>query len=668
MLGWIGGKYYMADWLRQNSPPRDSFDTYAEVFGGAFWFYLENEEFFLDKKIYYNDYNVFITNFMASAACDEFCEFIKGKEKDDRDLFFAYRDEIVDLGKDREAVIARIPDFDLAWKYIYKMAHSHSGIWTANYFYKFGDTIDEETGEITRPAQNDKLQQIVNKVNDPYYRRMLKKVTRFSCLDFQDVINEVDSERTFFYCLSENTLVRTNDERLISIKDIKDGDLIFPNRLVKKSMHRHHIGDMVNIKIQGMPDLLSVTREHQVLSIPKRTSSHKQEYRKNEDLWSSRSLVKAENLQIGDYLLVPLGGLETNISWKWENVSKKHGLRRQDVNFNELCQEELFRFLGYYTAEGHIQRVNGNAAGVLLSFGAHEIDTWIKDCVSCIEKVFGMTPEVKLGEHPGVAQIKIWSSSIAEFIEKYISGKSANTKCLAADLLTAPTKLQKELLIGWLRGDGGMYYDVRNKSKLTGTTASKVLARNMFSIALRCGLRPSWKVRRNNIDVYFSSSEDISSLGWKTQAKTLKTTRRIINGHMLVRIKNVTIEKYDGYVYDLDVDGDDLFAAPYVLVHNCDPPYFNREHLYSFNEFSRADHERVANVIKAAKGRSLLSYYRYPELEEWFPKDRYTWDQKEFNSIVLTNSETYGTTKAKTNTEVIVGVNYNFQHTDLFDW
>lgn len=299
MLGWIGGKYFMAPWLRQNSPARESFDTYAEIFGGAFWFYLENEEFFLDKKIYYNDYNVFITNFMASAACDDFRNFVSGREKDDKNLFFEYKEEIESLSKDRDAVIARIPDFDLAWKYIYKMSHSHSGIWTANYFYKFGDTIDEKTGEITRPAQSDKLQQIVNKINDPYYIRMLKKVTRFSCLDFQTVVDEVDSARTFFYL---------------------------------------------------------------------------------------------------------------------------------------------------------------------------------------------------------------------------------------------------------------------------------------------------------------------------------------------------------------------------------DPPYFNREHLYSFNEFSKADHERVAKVIKAAKGMSLLSYYRYPELEEWFPSDKFDWDQKEFMSMVLTNSDVYGTTKSKTNTEVIVGVNYNFRHKDLFDW
>lgn len=288
----------MADWLRDHSPPRDSFDVYAEVFGGGFWFYLQNADFFAGKKIYYNDWNVFITNFLQSASEDGFLEFIKGKEKDDKDLFFQYKDEINDLGNKREEVIARMPDYDLAWKYIYKLAHSHSGIWSANYFYKFGDTLDDQ-GNITRPAQNDKLQQIINNVNDKYYRRMLKNVTRFSTKDFQDVVNELDSKRTFFYM---------------------------------------------------------------------------------------------------------------------------------------------------------------------------------------------------------------------------------------------------------------------------------------------------------------------------------------------------------------------------------DPPYFNREHLYSFNEFSKEDHQRVRDVIKAAKGMTLLSYYRYPELEEWFPSDQYDWDEKEFMSLVLTNSEAYGTTKSRTNTEVVVATNYKFQHNELFGW
>lgn len=61
-----------------------------------------------------------------------------------------------------------------------------------------------------------------------------------------------------------------------------------------------------------------------------------------------------------------------------------------------------------------------------------------------------------------------------------------------------------------------------------------------------------------------------------------------------------------------------------------DPPYYNTENYYSFHEFGREDHLRLANVMKNMKGFWALSYYDFPELSEWFPKDKYVWVEKEF--------------------------------------
>ena len=111
--------------------------------------------------------------------------------------------------------------------------------------------------------------------------------------------------------------------------------------------------------------------------------------------------------------------------------------------------------------------------------------------------------------------------------------------------------------------------------KYTGTTASHGLARRLFTLALRCGLRPSWKYRQRNVDIYFAS-EDAQTLGWPITAKKFRSTRRIIAGHLLVRIRAIAEMPYRGMVFDLDVDGDDVFTAPYVLVHDCQPPLQRR--------------------------------------------------------------------------------------------
>ena len=34
--------------------------------------------------------------------------------------------------------------------------------------------------------------------------------------------------------------------------------------------------------------------------------------------------------------------------------------------------------------------------------------------------------------------------------------------------------------------------------------------------------------------------------------------------------------------------------------------------------------------MKKMKGKWSLSYYDFPQLSEWFPKDEYVWEQKDF--------------------------------------
>lgn len=63
-----------------------------------------------------------------------------------------------------------------------------------------------------------------------------------------------------------------------------------------------------------------------------------------------------------------------------------------------------------------------------------------------------------------------------------------------------------------------------------------------------------------------------------------------------------------------------------------DPPYYivGEGAYYSNHDFDRNDHERLANVLKNIKGKFSLSYYDFPLLSEWFPKNEYRWEMKQF--------------------------------------
>jgi DNA adenine methylase len=49
-----------------------------------------------------------------------------------------------------------------------------------------------------------------------------------------------------------------------------------------------------------------------------------------------------------------------------------------------------------------------------------------------------------------------------------------------------------------------------------------------------------------------------------------------------------------------------------------DPPYKNREHYYINHSFDESSHFELSQVLKSIKGRFALSYYHFPEIEDWY--------------------------------------------------
>lgn len=67
----------------------------------------------------------------------------------------------------------------------------------------------------------------------------------------------------------------------------------------------------------------------------------------------------------------------------------------------------------------------------------------------------------------------------------------------------------------------------------------------------------------------------------------------------------------------------------------CDPPYYKTEDYYANHEFGIETHLRLADCLKSIWGKFSLSYYHFPQLEEWFPKTEYRWESKEFHKAAM---------------------------------
>jgi DNA adenine methylase len=432
------------------------------------------------------------------------------------------------------------------------------------------------------------------------------------CRPAVELIRREDGPGTLFYCLLPENRVRTCDGRFIPVSEVLPGTVIEPGRTVQAVFRRRRVGGCVRVKAQGLPTPLVLTDDHLLPRIPAH-NRWRQEKRTDEQLWSACGLVEAGALARNDYLLVPLGGTSSNPDWRVDPEARASNARRVPATLT--LGPALCRLLGYYAAEGHIQRQGDIPYSVILSFGEHERATWVADAVRCTKEAFGVTPLLQPGpSSDSVLQVCIHSAAVAEFVAGLIPGIARNrSKRLAPSILALPPDLQQEVLRGWLRGDGGLDVQGRGRWKLLGSSVSRTLSEQMYVLGLRCGLRPSFKIRAGRIfDVYFAS-EDAERLGWAVPRKrTSCSTRRILNGHMLVRVREVERFHHDGEVIDISVDGDHLFAAPFALVHNCDPPYLHATRASTdtyVHEMGEADHRELLDVLLACKGKVMLSGY-----------------------------------------------------------
>lgn len=64
-----------------------------------------------------------------------------------------------------------------------------------------------------------------------------------------------------------------------------------------------------------------------------------------------------------------------------------------------------------------------------------------------------------------------------------------------------------------------------------------------------------------------------------------------------------------------------------------DPPYWKTENYYKEGDFSYTDHERLATMLENVKCRWMLSYYNYPELNEWYPRKKYVWKTRKYKKM-----------------------------------
>ena len=124
----------------------------------------------------------------------------------------------------------------------------------------------------------------------------------------------------------------------------------------------------------------------------------------------------------------------------------------------------------------------------------------------------------------------------------------------------------------------------------------------------------------------------------KYKSKYTQLIDKLENPKWQYKLENIS--KVENLSYDEVIK---KYDNKYTLFY-CDPPYFEKESYYT-KDFPKEEHKKLADTLKNIKGKFVLSYYDFDDLQNWFPKNNYRWQTREFNK--QNSSKSVGTDKGE---------------------
>jgi Fe-S cluster assembly protein SufB len=392
-------------------------------------------------------------------------------------------------------------------------------------------------------------------------------------------------------CLPGGEQVSVGD-RWVNIESLKPGDYVIADNgekaRVRATMVRRYRGEMLTIKPISPYNAFRLTPEHPVLVVRRSRVLQRRKPRNGwlpevdtEKLFTAQpEYVPAGELTVGDFLVFP---------------------KVQAHNYNPRYSPELLKLLGYYLAEGSaFIHKTLNVPVVSFSFGAHEKEVITEVC-DLITKITGKDAYVTELKGRHAVNVTVYSQELFDVCTSSC-GTGASSKRLSDELMALPPEQIEPLLTAYFVGDGNVC-DKGNSVMYRAATASETLAQQIQELLARKGIYASIHVRPggddtiNGREIHRKDQYIIVYTADKEWSEIRQTDR-----YFLVPIKEIERAPYDGFVFNLDVEGPSSYLVRGFAVHNCTAPIYSKESL----------HAAVVELI-AKRGAHL----RYTTLQNW---------------------------------------------------
>jgi len=474
-------------------------------------------------------------------------------------------------------------------------------------------------------------------VVDQFIESLLKKgridydgrpIFGWSSIEFLEILRSIspDIELIPAHCLLPNEPISTN-KGYIPISQLDKSFKVFTHKgrykEIEQVLKRRYSGEIIGFKTAYYNILTKFTPEHPIYliksfkdckNVPHTICKPICAYAKNKGCKILKfrdyipEWIQAKNIEKGDIAPFPINKKINDvevinlkeflpddltvyyekdlIKARKEKIFKKNKGIHSEIKITEgFC-----RLVGYYLSEGYVTLGK-------IGFCFHKDEKeYINDVKILMKNCFGddlVIYNTKRKNNDLGISFEIHSKVLAGFFKSFYKNEpyEAENKMLPFLFLELPFEKQKQLFIGWWRGD-------------KGNTVSTNLINQMWNILLRLKIMPiinlntaeSVNKRRllksNIIDerkiiakndcysisslVFFDENLDLLKMEEFKKFKSKLKRRKVYfdENYVYLPITKIQKEEYEGEVYNLEVKDDNSYVSKNLAVHNCWTSYF----------------------------------------------------------------------------------------------
>jgi len=204
---------------------------------------------------------------------------------------------------------------------------------------------------------------------------------------------------------------------------------------------------------------------------------------------------------------------------------------------------------------------------LIFVFGRKE-EEQAKEVAKLIEEIFGIEAHVEYRK--STIAVYTGKASIAIFF-KHLCGENALKKKVPYPLFVSPSSVIKEFLGAYIKGDGWC-----GERCISMNTVSKEMAFGLAYLFLKLGIIPrfyEWEpVEEKEIEgriIHQSPLYYVRVLRSEFEKNRKNDKIFETEDYFFVPVKKVETEKYEGFVFNLEVENEHSYLANFVAVGNC---------------------------------------------------------------------------------------------------